>query len=1136
MTEPRSTLQRSLALPLLLAGLALAALPALWPVGLAALVGPWLAQPALALGMALLSPAPEAAATRVWWRDAVTLAVLWGATLGLLGLGFAWPYSGLLQTGSLAAALGLGAVVGLAWTVLWRQWTLFTLAARQGGGLATLAAAVPGTWSLHRGLGLALAVLFAAVGAWLLVWPPPRLPSIWWLAAPYALGLLGVHAALQRHGRAPDPPPLPPEPPSPAVDESLDEPEAAAPTVGDVYVHARAGRIDAVIAALDGGADPDALPEPGASDQRSLPMLAALLPDLRLLRELIVRGADLNQEHAGLTPLLAATRDSWHGRIDAVTMLLANGADPRRADRDGNTPLHHAARSTDPAIAAQLLDAGADLHALNAEAQPPLALALASGNWRVARFLLERGAKPEAPGAQPTLLAAAGGEDDDPAGVQLLLKHRAKVDARDARGRTALLDALAAGHAAISQALLDAGASVDATDDEGRTALLEAARSPNPALLPLVLAKHPNPSAQDIAGRNALALACEAGVEPERLRALLALGIDREARDAAGRRPVDHAVGGGRWSLVAVLDPDYPLPAGLDDGESPAAVRPARERLQDTLRARDFDAAIAVLAADDAPARVVLSMLLLEFADPAAIDVFEWLLAHGAHADDRVSGMDSVGLLLLDRGLDAELGLRALLATGQTPQGSGAVARWLLATSREPSRAAAIALLLLERGADPFGAAPNGDHALGLAAQSPCLPVLDALLQRGADPAQRDARGHTPLHLAVNRGHESVIKRLVRHGAPADARAADGQTPHGAALARGRRDLAEWLDWGPWKLPGRPLQPSDLPAAAMAGDLGAVVRLVALGLPVDAVDAQGCSALLRAAGGGHLAVVDHLLGLHANAALAARTGATPLSAAISMRHAAVVDRLLAAGADPELPMPGGVTPLMLAAALGLPDLVSRLLRAGASVGARDAQGLTPLHCASLFAFTSRERARVLALFDALLLADADADAASASEQTPTLLLLGARAEAGASVDEDVLLAALDRLLSEGVSLAQVEHRGLTALHLAALHGMGRIVERLLREGADPGARDRLGRTPHDLALIRGFVDIAALFQANRYADAKPVHAADPGVARVGPATPRSDDDASPPPAANGGATAPTGVLPSLARLLKPRDP
>jgi ankyrin repeat protein len=1108
---------RALALPLILLALGLAVLPALWPAGAVAIVGPWLAQPFMALGMALLSPAPEAPARRLWWRDGLTLLVLWGATIGLMGLGLAWPYTGLLQTGALGSALGLGAVAGLAWTVLWRQWTLFAFAARKGGGLGALGAAVPGTWSVRRGLLLSLGVLFASAGAWLLVWPPPRLLSPWWLAVPYAIALLGVHAGMQRAGHAPEAPPVPLEPVVVAAPEE-DSEDDEEPVAADMYAHARAGRIDAVIAALDAGADPDALPEPGSPDQRSLPMWAALLPDLRLLRELIVRGCDLNQEHAGLTPLLAATRDSWHGRIDAVTMLLANGADPRRADRDGNTPLHHAARSTDPAIAAQLLDAGADLATLNTEAQPPLALALASGNWRVARFLLERGAKPELPGAQPALLAAAGGEDDDPAGVQLLLKHKAKVDARDARGRTALLEAIAAGHPSIVSTLLDAGASIEAADSDGRNALLEAAASPNPAVLPLVVAKAPNPGAVDVAGRNALALACDAGAEPERLRALLAMGVDRETRDMAGRRAVDHAVGGGRWPLVAVLDPEYPLPAGVSEERDLAAEqRPAHERLREALRNRDFASAARVLEEDAAPSLAARSMLLTEFAEPAGIDVFEWLLAHGAHADARVSGMDSVGMLLLDRGLEAELGLRTLLAAGQTPQGAGAVARWLQATQREPARATEFALHLIERGADPFAPTANGDTAVGLAAQGPFPSVLAALLARGLDPAQRDARGSTPLHLAVARGHENAIRLLIRYGAPADARAADGQTPQGAALARGRRDLADWLDWQPWRLPARPLQPFDLPAAAMAGDLGAVVRLIALGLPIDSVDAQGCTALLRAAGGGHLALVDHLLGLKADTSIAARTGATPLSAAISMRHAAVVDRLLASGANPEQAMPGGVTPLMLASALGLPELISRLLRAGAQVDARDAQGLSPLHCAALFAFGSRERARVLALFDALLLADADPDVASTSDQTPALLLLGARAEAGAGYDEEVLLAALDRLLSEGVSLAQVEHRGLSALHLAALHGMGRVVQRLLRDGADPGLRDRLGRTPPDLALIRGFVDIAAEFAPGRQTVAK-----EPSSA-PSPRAPASAPEQA------------TGVLPSLARLLKPKD-
>ena len=222
------------------------------------------------------------------------------------------------------------------------------------------------------------------------------------------------------------------------------------------------------------------------------------------------------------------------------------------------------------------------------------------------------------------------------------------------------------------------------------------------------------------------------------------------------------------------------------------------------------------------------------------------------------------------------------------------------------------------------------------------------------------------MHLAAALGRRSALLQLVAQGASPEARAADGQAPLGVALASGRRDLADWLDWRGWRLPRRALQASDVPAAAIVGDADAVRRLLDLGLPVDAVDSQGCSALLRAAGGGHRALVDLLLARGANPALAANTGATPLSAAVSMRQLEIVERLLDAGAGLEQRLPGDVTVLMLAAALGLPELAARLLAAGADLHAHDAQGLTPLHCATLYGFTARDRTRLVALLDTLL--------------------------------------------------------------------------------------------------------------------------------------------------------------------------
>ncbi|HEY9252969.1 MAG TPA: ankyrin repeat domain-containing protein, partial [Stenotrophomonas sp.] len=229
-------------------------------------------------------------------------------------------------------------------------------------------------------------------------------------------------------------------------------------------------------------------------------------------------------------------------------------------------------------------------------------------------------------------------------------------------------------------------------------------------------------------------------------------------------------------------------------------------------------------------------------------------------------------------------------------------------------------------------------------------------------------------------------------------------------------------------------------------------------------------------GSGHAAVVDLCLARGANPQHAAGSGATPLSAAVSMRQTDIVIALLDAGAQIEHRLPGGVTVLMLASALGLPDITARLLAAGADVHAGDAQDLAPLHCAALYGFTARDRSRLLALLDTLLLAGADPERVAAGKVSPLLLLLGARAEPGTRCDEQVVLAGVERLLDEGVSLDVQDPRGFGPLHLAALHGLPALVQRLLRAGADPERRDGLNRTPREIAIMRGFVDVAGQFE------------------------------------------------------------
>ncbi len=1023
-------------------------------------------------------------------RDGLALLALWGGGGLALALLLAWPLSALVASGSLAAALGVSVVLAGVLVGLWRLWPMWQSVERRGGPLPqawhALADVEAGAW---RGLVVATVVLGLLGLVVLMAWPG-LLPAAvrWSLAVAVAIASPALHAWLQAVDEA-----------DPVLvvgggdpDEAVEEPVAATP--GEplepaLHAAARGGRVERALELIAAGADPHAPPPADERDRRSLAALAAVLPDLRLLRQLIAEGVDLNATAGGMTPLVAATRDSWHGRPDAVMTLLANGADPRLADADGNTPLHHAARSSDPGVAALLRDAAAELDVLNGDAQSPLGVACASGNWRLARFLLERGAQPHPPGGQPALLAAAGGEDDDVAGVQLLLKQKARVNAQGPGGRSALHEAVWAGHAEIIATLLAADADPGLVDAHGRNGVLEACRAGRPGILEQLLAHLPRDGAEeatalDAEGHTALHLACMAeSTSPAMVQRLLALGVDPEHRDGDGKRALDRAAESGRWALVAALDAGYDLPDRLSDDEDdeaePTAAIPDRapaDLLREALhegRERSA-AAIARLLPPSGLGR------FLQGDDPVPTgDQVEWLCRQGADTGQRDADGDTVLFAWLSEGVSARPRIEALLRQAVSPAGRGGLARYLTACVRQGAGGIeheAFALELLARGADPFGPSREGDPAATLAVRLGWARLLRELCGIGVDLNVRDSHGMSPLHLAAALGRAPMLRVLVAHGAAPDLLAADGQTPLGVALSSGRRDLADWLDWRGWSLPRRPLRDSDVPAAAIVGDADAVRRLLDLGLSVDAVDNQGCTALLRAAGGGHGALIDLLLVRGADPQCAANSGATPLSAAVSMRHADIVDRLIEAGASLEQRLPGDLTVLMVACALGLPDMAARLLAAGADAHALDSQGRMAIHCAAMYGFTARERSRLVALFDTLLLTAGDADSnVEAAGTPPLLLLLGARAEPGTVADEDSLIAGLELLLDHEARLDVADPRGFGPLHLAALHGLLEVVRWLLRAGADPDARDSLNRTPREIAVMRGFVDIAAEF-------------------------------------------------------------
>ncbi len=133
----------------------------------------------------------------------------------------------------------------------------------------------------------------------------------------------------------------------------------------------------------------------------------------------------------------------------------------------------------------------------------------------------------------------------------------------------------------------------------------------------------------------------------------------------------------------------------------------------------------------------------------------------------------------------------------------------------------------------------------------------------------------------------------------------------------------------------------DLVEAAALGDVAAIGRALGRGEDIQAMSADGWTALHLAAFLGRAEAVDALLqaGARHDAVSKNSTQNHPLHAAIAgQTDMGVIASLLAAGADVSFAGAAGYTPLMLAASRGNQALCDLLIAKGALLDARSADG------------------------------------------------------------------------------------------------------------------------------------------------------------------------------------------------------
>ena len=135
---------------------------------------------------------------------------------------------------------------------------------------------------------------------------------------------------------------------------------------------------------------------------------AARFGDLEKLSVCIVSGIPVDHAYpVGETPLFHII---GAGSDKAFELLIANGADVRLRDSQGNTTLHKAVTFGRREFAVQLIERGLDINATNKVGATALHYAVRSGNLGMVEFLVEKGAKVEvknADGISPAEVAQA---------------------------------------------------------------------------------------------------------------------------------------------------------------------------------------------------------------------------------------------------------------------------------------------------------------------------------------------------------------------------------------------------------------------------------------------------------------------------------------------------------------------------------------------------------------------------------------------------------------------------------------------------------------------------------------------------------------------------------------------------------
>lgn len=246
-------------------------------------------------------------------------------------------------------------------------------------------------------------------------------------------------------------------------------------------------------------------------------------------------------------------------------------------------------------------------------------------------------------------------------------------------------------------------------------------------------------------------------------------------------------------------------------------------------------------------------------------------------------------------------------------------------------------------GVDVDAASSAGGTALMYAAYGDHAELVAWLLAHGAEADRGDRWGDPATHWAAYGGAAEAVRALLAAGADPTV-----VTHHGDALAIAMRRGFPEIVTDLVRHTGTETGDTPLHAAARAGDLAELERLLGRGVAGDAENRIGYTPLMEAAREGHAEAVGRLLAagadpLHHGNALG--MGMTALHLAADRDQAAIARRLLAAGVPVDVGNAQGTTALAWGLGEGSLATARVLLDAGANPAIEDDHGFSALDMA-----------------------------------------------------------------------------------------------------------------------------------------------------------------------------------------------